>query len=933
MSLATSSVCPSLDSSTCLVIPSLRTISLSESQLKDGGLFKHQTQTHSLHRLHKVISFFFDTVGYVSQRFFRCTFPAVKIFLEATTIPTSTELPKLSAFAAFFGSQINSVSLVLSRKSQPSNFTKYSSIITLLELSLFDAKWKSLLDHSSPHFLPRVTRVHCFHFSMESVRLMCKSLKSNTVVTDLYFEMDSFSSTEATSLAEMFYSNTTLTNVKLSLHSRYALRDEDVSILFNSLGANCSVQQLDLSNLRLQSFNSLLPLLNNSSIKTILFPRCDVSHSSFFDGLMDNSCLQELSFNHSNFCLEGLAEVIKFNKTLKKLTMLSNSCLSPIFKSLESNNALLELDLRCSGFDSTCLESLVGMLLRNRTLLVLTIDCSFAPANFDSVLEALATNPVLKKVSFPSLNLGCLILIFKAKSTQNSISNIHVDVAPHSIDVSRGIIHYDRMVYNYELSALLKALKSNFPINSVECRGLGDLNLESILVLFEILSINKSVIDVNSSPHFIDISSGTIHYQKVVRTDEFSLLLRALKSGIPLNRIECPVVRCGNVKGLVTLFEILSINKSLIDVDFAPHFVDVERGIFCYSPVKRTIITSQMVLNLKHLLSSFDVKDVISILSDLLSKTCSLTVIDFSESILIDEDFLISRAQFIPESKYVNLCTSIIGVKSLLTVFEQFYTHQSLKIVRISDHSIDFGSNLISYNQCITNDDLVQFLKVLKFNIPVKRLDCTGLKSPNLEGLINLFQILSINKSVINLDISPHLVDVENDVLCFSPKRSTKISAVVVSSLETFLNKFNVQGLLLKKCRFDEDAMTALSVLLRNNNSLTSLVLSHCKLSDENFKQIVSALQLNSSRLDKLSLGGNCIGNEGAIALADTLKENLSIKTISLGSNSIGNEGAESISQALLMNTNVTLIKLFSNPIDSKTKEYVCRISNDRVIC
>ncbi|KAL0239425.1 hypothetical protein GEMRC1_009533 [Eukaryota sp. GEM-RC1] len=90
--------------------------------------------------------------------------------------------------------------------------------------------------------------------------------------------------------------------------------------------------------------------------------------------------------------------------------------------------------------------------------------------------------------------------------------------------------------------------------------------------------------------------------------------------------------------------------------------------------------------------------------------------------------------------------------------------------MKVSDHVIDFDSKLIEYDKRATNDVLLSLLKALKSNLPIKRVDCLRLRSLSLTGLATLFEIGSIKQSVMGLEISPHCVDVENGVFCFSPK-------------------------------------------------------------------------------------------------------------------------------------------------------------------
>ncbi|KAL0250804.1 hypothetical protein GEMRC1_000018 [Eukaryota sp. GEM-RC1] len=78
-------------------------------------------------------------------------------------------------------------------------------------------------------------------------------------------------------------------------------------------------------------------------------------------------------------------------------------------------------------------------------------------------------------------------------------------------------------------------------------------------------------------------------------------------------------------------------------------------------------------------------------------------------------------------------------------------------------------------------------------------------------------------------------------------------------------------------------------------------------------KGIVRVLELNCST--EVYLTSRSIGSEAAIAIADRLKSNTSVRYLFLGDNSIGPEGAIAISNALRYNSSITSIYLGANSI------------------
>ncbi|KAL0240858.1 hypothetical protein GEMRC1_006094 [Eukaryota sp. GEM-RC1] len=243
---------------------------------------------------------------------------------------------------------------------------------------------------------------------------------------------------------------------------------------------------------------------------------------------------------------------------------------SPVFKSLESNSSLVELTVDPKEpLDDVEVQSLVEMLQANTTL----VDFNLAGSglnmlHFKKIVKMLEHNTALRQVHFPSLNLSCLIFILKCYSTKNP--KFYIDFAPHFIDLTHGFIYYYNKVESSDLAILLEALQSNVPINRIECLGVFNLSLSGLLAAFEILAFNKTVIDIDCSPHVIDIDNGLFCYSPlwyVVSVDELS----TLSTFIETHSIKQLVLKhCHFTDGSVSvLFDLISVNSSLTSVDFS----------------------------------------------------------------------------------------------------------------------------------------------------------------------------------------------------------------------------------------------------------------------------------------------------------------------------------------------------------------------------
>ncbi|KAL0242385.1 hypothetical protein GEMRC1_005875 [Eukaryota sp. GEM-RC1] len=165
----------------------------------------------------------------------------------------------------------------------------------------------------------------------------------NRTILELNLGLHSLTSTEAASLAEVFYSNNTLRTISFS--SDYSINNKVSLILFTAISNNSNISKIHLNNLRIQCSSDLIPLFKSLSLRSITLPGGCLD-SALFNGLENNSSIRELSVKFAYFKGEDLGKVLKFNTALRKLELIfCNVELSTIFKSLISNTSLLELSI------------------------------------------------------------------------------------------------------------------------------------------------------------------------------------------------------------------------------------------------------------------------------------------------------------------------------------------------------------------------------------------------------------------------------------------------------------------------------------------------------------------------------------------------------------------------------------------------------------
>ncbi|KAL0239918.1 hypothetical protein GEMRC1_010026 [Eukaryota sp. GEM-RC1] len=166
--------------------------------------------------------------------------------------------------------------------------------------------------------------------------------------------------------------------------------------------------------------------------------------------------------------------------------------------------------------------------------------------------------------------------------------------------------------------------------------------------------------------------------------------------------------------------------------------------------------------------------ETFTILCDLIRVNNHLTSIDLSDCHL-DDDMILTFTSALQSNcslRVVNLSKNHFGLKSLLIIFHFLLSVNKLtRDIQVSPHSIDFSRGLIRFESQIENCDLHVLLDALKSSVPIKCVECRGLRSPRLEGLVALFEKFFINRSVIDLNVSPFFIDFEKNLFGFSPRK------------------------------------------------------------------------------------------------------------------------------------------------------------------
>ncbi|KAL0242831.1 hypothetical protein GEMRC1_005394 [Eukaryota sp. GEM-RC1] len=199
--------------------------------------------------------------------------------------------------------------------------------------------------------------------------------------------------------------------------------------------------------------------------------------------------------------------------------------------------------------------------------------------------------------------------------------------------------------------SIISALSSNSNLTKINVIN-NLIGFDDLLKIFELISSDKLTPNIQVSPHLIDFDHGTIRYDNKLHHSELISFLNALQSKVPIKRFDCLGLKSSSSEEFIALFKIVSNNKSVIFVKICPHIIDVQNGVFCFSPLHSTRLNAEGISSIRTLLECFSIKnltirkchftqEVNTVLCDIIRiNQSSLTSVDFSHSRLSNQDFV-----------------------------------------------------------------------------------------------------------------------------------------------------------------------------------------------------------------------------------------------------------------------------------------------------
>ncbi|KAL0239765.1 hypothetical protein GEMRC1_009873 [Eukaryota sp. GEM-RC1] len=212
---------------------------------------------------------------------------------------------------------------------------------------------------------------------------------------------------------------------------------------------------------------------------------------------------------------------------------------------------------------------------------------------------------------------------------------------------------------------------------------------------------------------------------------EFTLIVEALKEHQVIKKVIMPY-SFKSLSSFISDCETVCTEQFPISIDFGHHFTDVKKGVFCFSP---KLLYSHKII--------------------------------------------------------------IVEISSLQSFADRFAIHQlTLKNCRFTDESTIALCDFIKFNNDLTLKDfsfcqldeksISKIINVIWSSSYLKTVDLSHI-GIGFKFLLNLFERYSTHKSPPKIEIFAHHLDFEHGVICFSPERSTQITAEEISRLQSFV--------------------------------------------------------------------------------------------------------------------------------------------------
>ena len=631
--------------------------------------------------------------------------------------------------------------------------------------------------------------------------------------------------------------------------------------------------------------------LNNSGLKV---PHWNVQNLTdqtaehFAVGLAESQSIQALKLEHCNISSTGAVS---------------------IFRSLEHNTTLKELDLsensQLAEGDSEAVGCAIERMLNvNRTLKVLNLNgCNVTDPIAKRILTGLIknTSPTTLHMGSCKLSVGCVVSLLQQVTTHPTLQLV-------------GWLNVLK-IGNVEIK------KGN--VLCVESRIIHEHCMEKYVEFFR--ALNDSDVRV-SKLKVKDLTDRTAEHLAIVLAEYKSVQALDLKH----NKI-CSA-------GAVSIFRSLEHNNSLEELDLSGNSQLVEddsEAVGCAIERMVSVNRTLKVLNL----SGCSITDTIvkHILTGL-TKNTSLTTVNIGSSTLS----VSCAVSLLQQMKISSTLSRVhVGEMNVLGVGKVTPDRRTATVSLLYNLGDMIPENCVDFIRAINHSGMVSRLKIvqpftyksaeyiagLTRSLSVQALD---FKHCNISSgnAVSIFRSLEHNTSLEELDLSGNWRLAEGDI------------EAVGCAIERMLNvNRTLKVLNIHNCGLGTPVATHIAAGLVHNSSLAelSIGLNHSRklnrsvviISKEGCVDVIKAV-CNNTSLKKLDISGSNLEMKGSEALAEMLSCNKSLTELNIGGCRISKAALREIARGLLQNSSLRTLMLWTTRCKASFETEIERLKSSQ---
>ncbi|KAL0242705.1 hypothetical protein GEMRC1_005268 [Eukaryota sp. GEM-RC1] len=608
-----------------------------------------------------------------------------------------------------------------------------------------------------------------FSFSPVFNSLITNNSLIELEIHDMYQQ---FSSEETELFLQMLRENTRLRILRLSNHS---FDSSFINQIFQSLSVNSTLIQLFLPHLKLPALVACFEGLCSYNITTnIVLSSHSIDISSgcitYTRPVFGGEILSLLNALKSDFpikCFRFSQWEINSLKILMEAFELFTIYRSVIVADFPLRNKLVNLDDRLFCYNPDNEKHLsadeisdLQTFLEFHEIVELSLEgCRFCEKSLTSLRELITVNTTLNFIDLSHCELSSddILNVFGDISDSSSLTNINLS-------------------------------ENNF-------------SFIGLLRIFEIFAADDSMIStVDVSPYSINLSSGSIQYQKKITDDDLLYLLDLVNSDVPISRISHDGFVNASLHTMLLCIELRHSNSDLIEMYVTPKMLKVGNRSFCFCPQKTYLGPSPSDLfHLQCFLDRFGYKKLMlrgcdfydshdTSIRDLITASVTLTSVEISYCQLSCRNItkMFSDFKLSPDSVLtrINLNRNSIGNEGLIALTE------ALKVNPITEICLQFNSignegvtslaealksgttvsTIYLRSNSISNEGAIALADALKYNTTVSLLYLQSNLIGN-EGAMALADALEVNTTVKEINLRNNPIDLQTQVNTSSSSR------------------------------------------------------------------------------------------------------------------------------------------------------------------